>query len=123
VWVEDPSQPEGGRWQYDYAITNVEYTGEGGNVNSDAYTRMLPLGPCLLPITHACPSLQRLSFWLPPPPAVLAHLNLFALPLLPHTLPQTHKTTVHTQLEFERLGISDQPLHEGSSQSAVLSCP
>lgn len=28
VWVEDPSHPEGGSWQYDYAITNVEYTGE-----------------------------------------------------------------------------------------------
>lgn len=27
VWVEDASQPEGGSWQYDYAITNVEYTG------------------------------------------------------------------------------------------------
>jgi hypothetical protein len=27
VWVEDASHPEGGSWQYDYAITNVEYTG------------------------------------------------------------------------------------------------
>jgi hypothetical protein len=27
VWVEDPAHPEGGSWQYDYAITNVEYTG------------------------------------------------------------------------------------------------
>lgn len=27
VWVEDSSHPEGGSWQYDYAITNVEYTG------------------------------------------------------------------------------------------------
>jgi len=46
VWREDPSNPNGGRWEYDYAITNVEYT------------------------------------------------------------------------EFERLGISDQPLAEGSSHSA-----
>jgi hypothetical protein len=27
VWVEDSAHPEGGSWQYDYAITNVEYTG------------------------------------------------------------------------------------------------
>ncbi|KAF6262593.1 nucleotide-diphospho-sugar transferase [Scenedesmus sp. NREL 46B-D3] len=46
VWVEDSSLPEGGSWQYDYAITNVEYT------------------------------------------------------------------------EFERLGITDQPMHEGSNHSA-----
>ncbi|WIA22182.1 hypothetical protein OEZ85_004516 [Tetradesmus obliquus] len=46
VWVEDASLPEGGSWQFDYAITNVEYT------------------------------------------------------------------------EFERLGITDQPMHEGSSHSA-----
>jgi hypothetical protein len=46
VWVEDPSLPEGGSWQFDYAITNVEYT------------------------------------------------------------------------EFERLGITDQPMHEGSNHSA-----
>eukprot|EP00879_Flechtneria_rotunda_P005108 GHRR01005389.1.p1 GENE.GHRR01005389.1~~GHRR01005389.1.p1 ORF type:complete len:883 (+),score=260.17 GHRR01005389.1:598-3246(+) len=46
VWVEDSSHPEGGTWQYEYAITNVEYT------------------------------------------------------------------------EFERLGITDQPMHEGSSHSA-----
>lgn len=46
VWVEDPTQPEGGSWEYDYAITNVEYT------------------------------------------------------------------------EFERLGITDQPMHEGSNHSA-----
>lgn len=46
MWVEDPSLPEGGSWQYDYAITNVEYT------------------------------------------------------------------------EFERLGITDQPMHEGSTHSA-----
>jgi hypothetical protein len=26
VWVEDPAHPDGGSWQYDYAITNVEYT-------------------------------------------------------------------------------------------------
>jgi hypothetical protein len=30
VWVEDPAHPEGGSWQYDYAITNVEYTGVQG---------------------------------------------------------------------------------------------
>ena len=46
MWREDPSNPNGGRWEYDYAVTNVEYT------------------------------------------------------------------------EFERLGISDQPLAEGSSHSA-----
>jgi hypothetical protein len=46
VWVEDTTLPEGGSWQYDYAITNVEYT------------------------------------------------------------------------EFERLGITDQPMHEGSNHSA-----
>lgn len=27
VWVEDPAHPEGGSWEYEYAITNVEYTG------------------------------------------------------------------------------------------------
>eukprot|EP00775_Hariotina_reticulata_P001593 gene1593-1933_t len=26
VWVEDLAHPDGGSWQYDYAITNVEYT-------------------------------------------------------------------------------------------------
>lgn len=27
MWVPEPSHPEGGSWQYEYAITNVEYTG------------------------------------------------------------------------------------------------
>lgn len=26
MWVSDPKHPQGGRWEYEYAITNVEYT-------------------------------------------------------------------------------------------------
>jgi hypothetical protein len=130
VWVEDPSHPETGSWQYDYAITNVEYTGAvrfSTSINSLCCSRhrcwhiamSLPL--LRLPAkTTACSASADSQC------ALLSRLHALCTSCRCHCSPNccsgsiaaTHCAPSSLCAEFERLGIRDQPLHEGSSQSA-----